>query len=136
MSADTGVGPSIASGSHTNSGICALLPTAPTKSSRQMADSTPNPAASGAIDATAADTSRKSTVPNVKNTRKTASRNPKSPIRLTMNAFLPASAALDLRYQNPISRYEQSPTPSHPTNRTTKFPASTSSSMNAQNRFM
>jgi hypothetical protein len=32
MSADTGVGPAIASGSHTNKGICADLPVAPPKS--------------------------------------------------------------------------------------------------------
>ena len=42
MSADTGVGPSIASGSQTYSGICALLPVAPTNSSRQMSEMTPN----------------------------------------------------------------------------------------------
>ena len=35
MRAETGVGPSMASGSQTWSGICALLPVAPTKSSRQ-----------------------------------------------------------------------------------------------------
>src|SRR4051812_47995975 len=29
INADTGVGPAIASGSHTNKGICALLPVAP-----------------------------------------------------------------------------------------------------------
>src|SRR5262245_41146885 len=34
--ADTGVGPAIASGSHTYSGTCALLPIAPTKRQRQM----------------------------------------------------------------------------------------------------
>ena len=32
------------------------------------------------------------------------SANPTSPTRLTMNAFLAASAAIGLRYQNPISR--------------------------------
>src|SRR6478736_2453438 len=52
--AETGVGPSIASGSHTWSGNWALLPTAPA--------------------------------------------------RFVMNAFLLASAAVRLRYQNPISR--------------------------------
>ena len=33
-----------------------------------------------------------------------ATRNPKSPIRLTMNAFLPASALIFSVNQNPISR--------------------------------
>ena len=37
MSAETGVGPSIASGSQTWSGTCALLPIAPTNSSSAIA---------------------------------------------------------------------------------------------------
>ncbi len=37
MRAETGVGPSIASGSQMCNGICALLPTAPTKRSSAMA---------------------------------------------------------------------------------------------------
>ena len=51
---------------------------------------------------------------------KAAIRNPKSPIRLVMKAFFPARAlpipSLPLSYQKPIRRYEQRPTPSHPTN--------------------
>ncbi len=43
-------------------------------------------------------------------------RKPKSPIRLTMNAFFPASEADFFSNQKPIRRYEQSPTPSQPTN--------------------
>jgi hypothetical protein len=34
-----------------------------------------------------------------------------------MNAFLPAAAFGRCWYQNPMSRYEQSPTPSQPTKR-------------------
>ena len=60
---------------------------------------------------------------------------PKSPMRLTMNAFLPASAADGFVNQKPISRYEQSPTPSQPMNITGKLAPSTSTSMNAANRF-
>jgi hypothetical protein len=45
-----------------------------------------------------------------------AMRKPASPIRLTMKAFLPASAFSLSENQYPIRRYEQSPTPSHPTN--------------------
>src|SRR5437763_13028675 len=41
ISAETGVGPVIASGSQTYSGSCADLPAAPTNSSRQMAVATP-----------------------------------------------------------------------------------------------
>ena len=40
---------------------------------------------------------------------------PKSPTRLTMNAFLPASAADFRWYQKPMSRYEQRPTASQKT---------------------
>ena len=42
ISAETGVGPSIASGSQTYSGICADLPVAPMNSSSAMAETTPN----------------------------------------------------------------------------------------------
>ena len=42
ISAETGVGPSIASGSQTNSGICADLPVAPMKSSSVMSEIVPN----------------------------------------------------------------------------------------------
>ena len=41
MSADTGVGPSIASGSQRCSGNCALLPTAPRKRSSAIAVAVP-----------------------------------------------------------------------------------------------
>src|SRR5262245_66323932 len=124
----------MASGSQTYSGIWADLPAAPMKSSSVMTDSVPN-VVSGAIADTARAISWKSIVPNWTNASSTPSTNPKSPIRLTMNAFLPASDADFFSYQNPISRYEQSPTPSQPTNRIRKFAPSTSTSMNAANRF-
>ena len=41
-------------------------------------------------------------------------RNPKSPMRLTMNAFFPAEAAESFVNQNPISRYDARPTPFPP----------------------
>ena len=56
-------------------------------------------------------------------------------MRFTMNAFLPASDALFFLNQNPISRYEQRPTPSQPTNMSGRLPPSTSSSMKNVNRF-
>ncbi len=65
ISADTGVGPSMASGSQTYSGICALLPVAPTNSSSVMAEIVPNDAASTGIDPAALATARKSSVPKV-----------------------------------------------------------------------
>ena len=57
-------------------------------------------------------------------------------MRVVMNAFFAASAAAGLSNQKPISRYEQRPTPSHPTYRTRKFCASTSTSMKKTNRLM
>ncbi len=135
ISAETGVGPSIASGSQTNSGIWALLPVAPTNSSKAISDNTPNVACSTGIAAAASATARKSSVPKVKNTRKIPRMKPQSPIRLAMKAFFPASDALCFSYQNPMSRYEHRPTPSQPTNITRKFAPRTRTSMKAQNRF-
>src|SRR5678816_920471 len=77
----------------------------------------------------------KSSVPNCVNSHSMPRMNPKSPIRLTTNAFLPASEADCLVNQNPINRYEQRPTPSQPMNITGKFEPSTSTSMNDANRF-
>ena len=48
ISAETGVGPSMASGSQTYSGNCADLPVAPKNSSSAIALSTPKPAVSAA----------------------------------------------------------------------------------------
>src|SRR5688572_23451059 len=134
MSAETGVGPSIASGSQTYSGICADLPTAPTNNNRAIVEITPNAASAGSP-AIAPFSSLKLTVPNCEKASSTPRMNATSPMRLTTNAFLPASAADGFAYQKPMSRYEQSPTPSQPTNSTMKLSPSTRSSMNAANRF-
>ena len=93
ISAETGVGPSIASGSHTCSGSCADLPVAPTKSSSVAIVITPMPSVSGARLAASAATPWKSKVPKVTKIRSIPRMNPKSPMRLTTNAFLPASEA-------------------------------------------
>jgi hypothetical protein len=79
-------------------------------------------------------TSRKSRLPKWLQTRNMPSRNPKSPTRLTMKAFLPASDADFFVNQKPMRRYEHRPTPSQPTNMTGKLAPSTSTSMNAANR--
>ncbi len=135
ISAETGVGPSIASGSQTYSGIWALLPVAPMKSKRAMVERTPNCAVSIGMVAARSATFLKSNVPNVLKTRKTPRMKPQSPTRFVMNAFFPASAALFFSYQYPINKYEHRPTPSQPTNITRKFEPSTSMSMKKQKRF-
>src|SRR5437773_10745587 len=109
MRADTGVGPSIASGSHDCSGNWPDLPDAPSSSRRPIAswmplDALPIPLKTPAY----------CTVPSVANIRKIAIAKPASPTRFIRNAFLPAVAALGLMYQNEISRYDARPTPSQP----------------------
>ena len=98
ISAETGVGPSIASGSHTCSGSCADLPMAPTKKSTPIRLSGPqvcsawNPPA-----ASASPTALNWSVPSVVKAASMPSTNPASPMRLTMNALLAASDADFLR---------------------------------------
>ena len=118
MSALTGVGPSMASGNQTNSGSCALLPVAPTNRHSAITVSVPPQAHSTGMCAAFSITVRKSRVPKVVKIRKMPSAKPASPTRFTMKAFMPALLALCFSNQKPIRRYEQSPTPSHPTNST------------------
>jgi len=99
MSALTGVGPSIASGSHTCSGAWADFPIAPQKirnPAKPVMAAVPVASllsmASKLIESIAAQTIRM------------PSRNPKSPTRLVRKAFLAASAALGFSNQKPISR--------------------------------
>ena len=61
-------------------------------------------AAAGESVSAALKTSRMSSVPVFTKIAMIPSAKPTSPIRLTMNAFLAASAADRRRYQNPISR--------------------------------
>ena len=82
----------MASGSQTKSGICADLPVAPMNSSSVMTEIVPN-AVSGASGASERPISWKSSVPKRTKMSSTPSTNPTSPMRLTMNAFLPASVA-------------------------------------------
>src|SRR5580704_16824528 len=95
ISADTGVGPSMASGSQTYSGICADLPVAPKNISTDITLSTPKPAVSAAqwpLRRTAL-TSVNRIVPSTESMSSIPSSNPASPTRLTTKAFLPASPA-------------------------------------------
>ena len=92
--AETGVGPSMASGSQTYSGNWADLPVAPTKNRIAMAVRTPKPASGWYCPLrSAAFTSRKRPVPKTAKVSSIPRMKPESPTRLTMKAFLPASAA-------------------------------------------
>src|SRR5271163_449940 len=107
--ADTGVGPSIASPNQACSGTCADLAQAPSSNSNPITVSAPWEA-----DAAPANTPAYDRVPKVLNIKNIPSARPASPTRFITNAFLAAVAADGLWYQNPISRYEARPTPSHP----------------------
>jgi hypothetical protein len=99
ISAETGVGPSIASSSQDWSGSCADLPQAPSSSNSPIASATPLPP-----ERADANTPVKLNVPNSANISMIASDRPASPTRFAMNAFFAAAAADGLNCQNPISR--------------------------------
>jgi len=100
ISADTGVGPCMASGSHVYRGICADLPVQPRNRNRAIAVAAAPVSAVGAW----ANTAPKSSVPKCWKIRNIAIRKPTSPMRFTMNAFFPASALIFSLNQKPISR--------------------------------
>jgi hypothetical protein len=105
MRADTGVGPSMASGSQTCSGICALLPQAPTNRRRQTMVMGPNCQSDSSVREVALLTrSTRSSVPKRWNAMIMPRIRPASPMRFTMNAFLPASDALFFVNQKPMRR--------------------------------
>ena len=92
MRADTGVGPSIASGSHTYSGICADLPVAPMNISSVISEMVPKVTSTGISFAASAMVVKSSEL-KVTTSSSAPRRNAKSPMRLTTNAFLAASEA-------------------------------------------
>jgi hypothetical protein len=129
--AETGVGPSIASGNHTCSGNCALLPTAPIKTSTTAAVKSEvpiNPAWA------ASEIPSKEVVPVCAQKMMIPMKSAASPMRVTMNAFRAASRADGFSYQCPIRRYEQRPTSSQNTYSSMKFGAKTSPSIEAVKR--
>ena len=109
ISADTGVGPSIASRSQDCSGTWADLPQAASRKAR--------PSQVMVLSETLSmfsETTWKLTDPNVAISSIVPSAMPMSPTRLTTKAFLAATAAVVLCCQKPISRYDARPTPSQP----------------------
>src|ERR1019366_9495721 len=90
--AETGVGPSIASGSHTYNGNCADLPQAPTNNSKHAAVITGSPIENAPLRAISF-TCVYCTEPKCQAIMNMPNRNPASPMRLTMNALLAAVEA-------------------------------------------
>ena len=124
ISAETGVGPSIASGSQVWSGICADFATAPPSSPSATRLTVVEDMASAPANASA-----NSSVPVVQIRTKKASAIVASPKAFMMNAFLAAATASGRSCQKPISRYDARPTSPQPTSRIRKFPAWTSRSI-------
>src|ERR1035438_5812743 len=106
ISADTGVGPSIASSTQDCSGTCADFPHAPSSSSSPSAVATPLPP-----ERTEPKTPLNCTLPNSLNIRKMARARPASPIRLTMNAFFAATAAEGLKDRLEVEQVSQESVP-------------------------
>ncbi len=109
ISADTGVGPSMASGSQVCSRNCADLPMAPMNSSRQISvrASACQPKKLMVLPAIAGAWAKmvsKSTAPTIMNSAKMPSAKPKSPTRLTTKALIAAALASGFLYQKPINR--------------------------------
>ncbi len=91
MRAETGVGPSIASGNQKCSGNSALFPTTPRTSSDAIAVAVPEPTAGGArpnVRAVVVEATK-----GCSKIRNIATMKPTSPTRVVMNAFFPALAA-------------------------------------------
>src|SRR4029078_161261 len=110
MSADTGVGPAIASRSQDCSGTCADLPQAARSRRRPI-----HVIVLLGADEDASATPAIVTVPNVANMTMIAMDSPTSPTRLTMKASWAALAYSGRWFQKPRSRYDARPTPSQPT---------------------
>ena len=109
ISAETGVGPSIASGNQVCRPSCADLPIAPMNSRMHstviVSTRCPRkPIDDPAIPGAAARISGIETVPNTRNVPKMPSMKPRSPTRLTTNALIAAALALGFLNQNPIRR--------------------------------
>src|SRR5689334_17995374 len=122
MSAETGVGPAIASGSQTYNGICADLPATPINMNKVIAVMIAGDAVFAASNTASNWNECLSPFPRYQNIKKPAIRKPKSPTRLATKAFFAAfefaqegRPRISISYQKPISRKEHKPTPSQPT---------------------
>ena len=101
ISAETGVGPSIASGSQVWSGTCADLAKAPTSSRQQIATTTPWLV--WKVSCALLKIESRSKVPSSRKMKRAASTMPTSPTTLMTKAFIPARVAVVRRYQKLIS---------------------------------
>ena len=131
--AETGVGPSMASGSQVWSGSWADFAKAPTRIRREAATSVPSFRPNAPL--MSWNTVRKSSEWTLSRIRNAATTSATSPITLITNALMPAATAVSRRYQNEIRRYDAAPTNAHPMIRITKLAARTSSSIEKTKKF-
>ena len=101
ISAETGVGPSMASASQVWNGICADLANAPTSRRQPIATTTPSLTVNSF--GASSKISSRSKVPSSRNRKSAASTRPTSPTTLITKAFMPATVAVSRRYQKLIS---------------------------------
>src|SRR5581483_10788174 len=130
ISAETGVGPSIASGSHVCSGSCADFAAAPMNKNTHVQNS------HGSSACGLAKTSPNETDPMREKMMKIANMMPTSPTTLMTNALRAAATADGLKNQNPIRKYDASPTKPQPTSSPAKLSESTSVSIANTKKFM
>src|SRR5579872_5243172 len=130
MSAETGVGPSMASGSHVCSGICADFAAAPMKRNKHTQKSHPPSAG------TCAKTLAKLVEPIFAKIIKIANMIATSPTTLMTKALRAAATAVGLKNQKPMRKYDAKPTRPQPTSKPTKLSESTSVSIAKTKKFM
>ena len=131
MRALTGVGPSIASGSHVCSGICADFAAAPP--SRPSATRF---TAVGERVAAVSNTLPNSSEPEWRMSTKNASAIVASPTAFMTNAFFAAATAAGRSCQKPMRRYEERPTRPQPARSIRRLPPSTRRSIEKTNSDM
>ena len=110
---DTGVGPAMASGSHTWKGHWALFPMAPMNTARPT--HTPTSARAELLASTASSRSVKRNDPTVSPAMITPRNRPTSATLFTRKALMAAALLAWSSHQWPINRYEATPTSSQPT---------------------
>src|SRR5579884_4136289 len=130
MSAETGVGPSIASGSHVCSGSCADFAAAPINRNTHVQNS------HGSRACGLAKTSPNETEFTRENIMKIANMMPTSPTTLITKALRAAATADGLKNQKPMRKYEARPTSPQPTSNPTKLSERTSVSIANTKKFM
>ena len=134
ISAETGVGPSMASGSQVCRPSCADLPMAPMNSSTPISSSVGKswPNACSVVLANSGTCWKMVSYWTLSKTRKqaaTPSTRPKSPTRLTMNAFIAAAQADGFCTRSRSAGRRRRPTPSQPKNSCSRLSEVTSISI-------